>query len=51
MMRNFWTQNGPFPQMRIFSENLLISLVPFIHAYLQSTCQKPKSDINLLTKY
>ena len=33
-MRNFWAQNGPFPQMRIFSENLLMSLVSFIHAYL-----------------
>ena len=30
---NFWAQNGPFQQMRIFSENLL-SLVSFIHAYL-----------------
>ena len=33
-MLNFWAQNGPFAQMRIFSENLLMSLVPFIHAYL-----------------
>ena len=32
----FWVQNGPFAQMRIFSENLLISLVPFIHAYLHA---------------
>ena len=43
-MRCFSTQNGPFAQMRIFSENLLISLVPFIHVYL--SCQKSKSDIN-----
>ena len=28
-MRNFWAQNGQFPQMRIFSENLLMSLVSF----------------------
>ena len=33
-MHNFWAQNSPFPQMRIFSENLLMSLVSFIHAYL-----------------
>ena len=31
--RNFWAQNGPFPQMIIFSENLFISLVSFVHAY------------------
>ena len=46
---NFWAQNGPFSQMRIFSENLLVSLVPFIHAYLPA--KKLKSDINLLVKY
>ena len=35
-MRNFWAQNDPFPQMKIFSENLLVlmSLVYFIHACL-----------------
>ena len=38
-MRNFWAQNGPFSQMRIFSENLLMSLVPFIHAYLHAKNQ------------
>ena len=32
-VRNFWTQNGPFTQTRIFSKNPLMSLVPFIHAY------------------
>ena len=32
-MCNFWAQNGPFPQMKIFSENLLMSLISFIHAY------------------
>ena len=26
-MCNFWAQNGPFPQMRIVSENLFTSLV------------------------
>ena len=31
---NFSAQNSPFPQMRIFSENLLMSLASFIHAYL-----------------
>ena len=38
-MRNFWAQNSPFPQMRIFSENLLMSLVSFIHAYLHAKNQ------------
>ena len=47
-MYNFWAQNGPFPQMRIFSENLLKSLVSFIHVL--STCQKSKPDISLLVK-
>ena len=32
-MCNFWAQNGPFPQIRIFSENLWRNLVSFIHAY------------------
>ena len=35
-MCNFWVQNDPFSQMRIFSENLLMSLVSFIHAYLHA---------------
>ena len=38
-MHNFWVQNGPFPQMRIFSENLIMSLVSFIHAYLHAKNQ------------
>ena len=38
-MCNFWAQNGPFPQMRIFSENLFMSLVSFIHAYLHAKNQ------------
>ena len=49
-MHNFWAQNGPFPQMRIFSKNLLMSLVSLIHAYLH-TCQKSRSGIYLLVKY
>ena len=32
-MCNFWAQNSPFPQMKICSENLLMSLISFIHAY------------------
>ena len=38
-MHNFWAQNGPFPQMRIFSENLLMSLVSYIRVYLQAKNQ------------
>ena len=38
-MLNFGAQNGPIAQMRIFSENLLMSLVPLIHAYLQTKNQ------------
>ena len=33
-MPNFWAQNVPFAQMRTFSENMLMSLVSLIHAYL-----------------
>ena len=36
---HFWAQNGPFAQMRIFSENLFMSLVSFIHAYLHAKNQ------------
>ena len=35
-MCNFGAQNGLFPQMKTFSENLLMSLVSFIHAYLHA---------------
>ena len=35
-MCNLWARNGRFPQIRIFSEKLLISLVSFIHAYLHA---------------
>ena len=46
-MRNVWAQNGPFPQMRIKKKqkNLLMSLVSFVHAYLQV---KNQSQINLI---
>ena len=36
---NFWAQNGPFPQMIIFSEKLFISVVSFIRAYLNAKNQ------------
>ena len=36
---NFWAQNGPFPHMKIFSGNLFISLVSFIHTYLHAKNQ------------
>ena len=35
----FGAQNGTFAQMRIFLEHLLISIVPFIHAYLHTKNQ------------
>ena len=35
----FWAQNGPLAQIRIFSENLLMNLVSFIHAYLHAKNQ------------
>ena len=38
-MRNFWAQNGPLPQMKVFSENVLMNLVSFIHAYLHAKNQ------------
>ena len=38
-MYHFGTQNGPLARMRIFSENMLIGLVPFIHAYLNAKNQ------------
>ena len=48
-MRNFWAQNGPFPQM-IFFFGKPVNDPYFFHSCL-STCQKSKSDINLLVKY
>ena len=38
-MHNFWAKNGLFAKMRIFSENLLMNRVPFIHAYLHAKNQ------------
>ena len=46
-MHHFWAHNGPFAQTRIFSENLLINLTPFIPFIPHSS----KSDIDLLMKY
>ena len=46
-MYHFWAQNGPFAQMRIFSENRLISLVPFFHAYLYAKNQGQNTEISL----
>ena len=43
-MHNFWAQNGPFPQMRIFSENLLMNFASFINAYLHT---KKESQWNI----
>ena len=48
-MRNVWVQNGPFAQMRIFFKKP-VNEPCFFHSCL-STCQKSKSDINLLVKY
>ena len=36
---HFWAQSGPFASNNIFSENLLMSLVSFIHAYLHAKNQ------------
>ena len=38
-MHNFSAKNGPFPQMRIFSENLLMNIFSFIRAYLHAKNQ------------
>ena len=38
-MCNCLAQNGPFPQMIIFSENLFMNLVSFIHVYLHGKYQ------------
>ena len=43
-MHNFWAQNGPFAQIIIFSENMLMKFVPFIHAYLHV---KNQSEISI----
>ena len=46
---NVWVQNDPFPKMRIFFRKP-VNEPCFFHSCL-STCQKSKSDINLLVKY
>ena len=38
-MCDFWAQNGPFPQIKFLSENLFMSLVSFIQAYLYAKNQ------------
>ena len=48
-MCNFWVQNGPFPQMRIFFRKPANE--PCFFYSCLSTCQKSKSNINLLVKY
>ena len=46
-MCNFWAQNGPFPKWEFFQT---VNEPCFFHS-CRSTCQKSKSDINLLLKY
>ena len=46
-MCNFWAQNGPFPKWEFFQT---VNKPCFFHS-CWSTCQKSKSDINLLLKY
>ena len=48
-MCNFRVQNDPFPQMRIFFRKPVNEPCFFLSCL--STCQKSKSDINLLVKY
>ena len=48
-MCNFWAQNSPFP-IWIFFFRKPVNEPRFFHSCL-STCQKSKSDINLLVKY
>ena len=38
-MHNYWVQKDPLTQMKIISENLLMNLVSFIHAYLNAKNQ------------
>ena len=45
----FGPRMAHFPKWELFSENLLMSLVSFIHAYLQAKNQS--LNINLLVKY
>ena len=47
-IHHFWAQNGPFAHKRFFffSEKLLISLAPFIHAYQHGKNQVRYQSIN-----
>ena len=49
----FLIQNGQFSRLRFFSENLLISLVPFIHAYIhaKNQCQILINEILTIKEY
>ena len=38
-MHNIWAQNAHFLKREFFSENLLMSLISFIHAYLHAKNQ------------
>ena len=38
-MCHFLAENGPLAKQELFSENALISLVPFVHAYLHTKNQ------------
>ena len=38
-MLHFWAQSGPFTSNFFFSENLLMGLVSFVHAYLHAKNQ------------
>ena len=48
-MCNFWAQNGPYSQKRIFffSKNLLMGLVSLIHAYVHD---KNQSEILIISE-
>ena len=48
-MCNLWAQNGPFPPNKNFFRKP-VNEPCFVYSCL-STCQKSKSDINLLVKY
>ena len=48
-MRNSWAQDGPFSKIRIFFRKPVNEPCSFYSCL--STCQKSKSDINLLVKY
>ena len=48
-MHHFWTQSGPFTSNIVFFRKP-VNEPCFFYSHL-STCQKAKSDINLLVKY